>query len=258
MGYGNIKEKGGGIEMMKILLTGSNGFIGRHAVRYLKERGHYVIGLGRSKESVSGTDMYIECDLSKEKDRSKLKRELKGDIDAVVHMAADMRKEPYTTNVVETNCVGTQGLLEICDEKKIRVFVQLSSLPVIGIPKQHPITEEHPTEFHSVYHATKAMQEHLAQYTYGHTGMATASFRISSPIGPGADERTIMPVFIKNAIYNRDIEIYGRGSRIQTFIHVDDVSAAMLEALKHPAALGGVFLILHPRIAYPIWTWQGK
>lgn len=227
---------------MKILVTGSNGFIGGHTVRYLKECGHYIIGLGRSKESASRTDMYIQCDLSKEEGRSRLKSKLEGDIDAVIHMAADMRKEPYTTNVVQTNCVGTQGLLEICAEKNIHVFVQLSSLPVIGIPKYHPITEDHPTEFHSVYHATKAMQEHLAQYAYSYMGIATASFRISSPIGPGANEGTIMPVFIKNALHNRDIKIYGKGSRIQTFIHVDDVSSAMLEAVKHPADLrGGYF-----------------
>lgn len=224
---------------MKILVTGSNGFIGGHTVRYLKVHGHYIIGLGRSKKTMSKTDAYIECDISKEVDRGRLKRELNEDIDAIIHMAADMRKEPYTTNVVQTNCVGTQGLLEICEEKKIPVFIQLSSLPVIGTPKQHPITEEHPTEFHSVYHATKAMQEHLAQYAYSHLGISTASFRIPSPIGPGTDEGTIMPVFIKSAIYNRDIKIYGRGSRIQTFIHVDDVSSAILEALRHPAKLGG-------------------
>lgn len=241
---------------MKILVTGSNGFIDGHTVRYLSERGHYIIGLGRKENSVSETNEYIQCDLSKASDRKKLKERVNDRIAAVMHIAADMRKEPYTAEVVQANCVGTQSLLEICEEKKIKVFVQLSSLPVIHIPRQHPITKEHPTKFHSVYHATKAMQEHLAQYAYDYMGLPTASFRISAPVGPGVDENTIMPVFIKNAISDKNIEIYGKGSRIQSFIHVNDMVSVMLEAVKHPYNLRRVFSTSQRKIVYPTWAWQ--
>ena len=51
---------------MNILVTGSNGFIGSHVSTYLKENGHYVIGLGRKKLPTSVVDEYICCDMHSE------------------------------------------------------------------------------------------------------------------------------------------------------------------------------------------------
>lgn len=128
---------------MNILVTGSNGFIGSHVSTYLKENGHYVIGLGRKKLPTSVVDEYICCDMHSEEVENIVEQLNVDNIDAVVHLAADMRKEPYGVEVVEHNCAGTQRLLELCEKKGIKVFVQLSSLPVIGKPVEHPITEQH-------------------------------------------------------------------------------------------------------------------
>ena len=83
-------------------------------------------------------------------------------IDAVIHLAADMRKDPHTIEVVTTNCGGTERLLQLCRKQGISVFVQLSSLPVIGRPKEHPITEKHPLDPCTTYHVTKVAEEMLA------------------------------------------------------------------------------------------------
>lgn len=219
---------------MKILVTGSNGFIGSNVAKWLKERGHYIIGLGRHEESQAEVDEYIQCDLNSDK---VFEIECDG-IDALVHLAADMRKEPHTVTVVEANCTGTQRLLELCEEKNVPVFVQLSSLPVIGKPAECPITEHHSLKPPTVYHATKLMQEYLANYADYKHGLRTVSFRISAPVGNGMNPKTIFPVFVDKALKGEDLVLLGKGSRKQSYVHVDDIAQAIYKAIVSEKAHG--------------------
>ena len=212
---------------MNILVTGSNGFIGDHVSKYLKGRGHYVIGLGR-KEKAFNTDSiseYIKCDIGGT-DFEGLKNVFQR-IDAVIHLAADMRKEPYLIDVISANCTGTQRLLELCEANGVNVFLQLSSLPVIGKPLYHPITEEHPIHPYTVYHITKRTEELLANYAYEYHGVRTASFRISAPIGTRVNPNTIFPTLIRKAIEGDDLILMGNGTRKQNYLYVYDIARCL-------------------------------
>lgn len=217
--------------MKKVLVTGSNGFIGSHVAEWLKEKEYYVIGLGRNKDSKTPVDEYVCCDLASSKAIEILSQLGGKGLDAVVHLAADMRHEPDTVQVVVANCSGTQKLLEMCEANSIATFVQLSSLPVIGKPIQHPITEEHSVDPPTVYHVTKRTQELLANYAYKKFGVRTVSFRISAPVGIGMNMKTIFPVFVNKALKNENLVLSGAGTRKQTYIHVDDISQAIEKAL---------------------------
>ena len=118
-------------------------------------------------------------------------------------------------------------LLELCEEKRIGVFVQLSSLPVIGSPVQHPVTEEHPLKPPTVYHVTKHTQELLANYASYTFGLRTVSLRICSPVGYGVNPKTIFPVFVRKAMAGESITLFGQGTRKQTYIHVKDIAKAI-------------------------------
>lgn len=223
---------------MVILVTGSNGFIGKHVCRHLKAQGDYVIGLGRRLGPACEVDEYISCDMDTDQVEHILDHITADSLDAVVHLAADMRKEPYGIEIVSHNCVGTQRLLEFCEKHGVGAFVQLSSLPVIGKPTERPITESHPLRPPTVYHATKIMEELLANYAdYAH-GLRTVSFRISAPVGIGMNEKTIFPTFVRNAVAGRDLVLAGKGTRRQTYVHVDDIAQAIGLALRHPNAHG--------------------
>lgn len=224
---------------MNVLVTGSNGFIGSHTVEYLKEKGCHVIGLGRKRQSTCNVDQYVSCDV----DSDELEHVFQicaetYPIQAVVHLAADMRKEPYGVEIVSHNCVGTQRLLEQCELYQVNSFIQISSLPVIGKPIEHPITENHPIKPPTVYHATKVMEELLANYADYHHGLRTVSFRISAPVGPRMNYQTIFPTFVKNAIENKDLVLSGRGTRKQTYVHVSDIAQAIYLALISENAHG--------------------
>lgn len=224
---------------MKVLITGSNGFIGSHVVNYFKNKGCYVIGLDRVEKSKNAVDEYIFCDLYSEKTDHLFDGMDEDSIpDAIIHLAADMRKEPYTLDVIKNNCVGAQRLLELCKDKGIGVFVQLSSLPVIGSPSETPITENHTLRPPTVYHCTKVMQELLANYAYYTYGVRTVSYRISAPVGPGMNPKTIFPVFVNKALAGEDITLLGNGTRKQTYIHVSDIAEAIYLAILSNKAQG--------------------
>ncbi len=95
----------------------------------------------------------------------------------------------------------------------------------------HPITEKHSIDPPTVYHVTKRTQELLADYASKYLGLKTISFRISSPVGVGVNPKTIFPVFVSHALNNKRIELYGKGTRKQTYIHVNDISQAIFKAL---------------------------
>lgn len=223
---------------MRVLVTGSNGFIGSHVVEWFKKKGCYVIGLGRRETSSFDVDEYVCCDLYSEDVAHIFEKTSADTVDAIVHLAADMRKEPYTTDVIQNNCVGTQRLLELCRDKGIPTFVQLSSLPVIGFPREDLITESHTLRPPTVYHCTKRMQELLADYAYYTYGVRTASFRISAPVGPRMNEKTIFPVFVKKALAGEDITLLGNGTREQTYVHVSDIAQALYKAILSDKAQG--------------------
>lgn len=139
-------------------------------------------------------------------------------------------------------------------KKGIKVFVQLSSLPVIGKPVEHPITEQHSLKPPTVYHATKVMEELLANYADYHHGLRTASFRISAPVGTGMNRNTIFPTFVSKACKGEDLVLSGKGNRKQTYVHVRDISKALLQAIESEKHM--VYIICRAIIVCQIKNWR--
>lgn len=224
---------------MNILVTGSNGFIGSHVAKYLKGKGNHVCGLGRSAYPSIGAviDEYVQCDLATD-DVELIPTKTSKKIDVVVHLAADMRKEPHCVDVIGANCCGTQRLLEMCEKNEINTFIQLSSLPVIGHPVEHPITENHPLNPYTVYHITKVTEEMLADYACKYHGIRTASFRMSAPVGLRMNPNTIFPTFVRKALANEDIVLLGKGNRKQNYLAVNDIARCIDLSLKNEKVQG--------------------
>lgn len=234
---------------MKVLVTGSEGFIGRNVCSWLRNNSEWeLVGLDRLPTPAQLTDDYICLDLSSPDAAESLDLALDG-CEAIIHLAADMRQAPHETEVVEANCAGTQRLIEACERSNVKTFVQLSSLPVIGSPKRHPITEQHELCPPTVYHVTKVCEEMLADYAMRCHGIRTVSFRISAPVGPGMKPSTIFPTFIRSALANDDLLIYGQGTRKQTYIHVDDIAQALFKAIQRSSVRGVYNLSSHNLIS---------
>jgi nucleoside-diphosphate-sugar epimerase len=93
------------------------------------------------------------------------------------------------------------------------------------------------------------MQELLANYAYYTYGVRTVSYRISAPVGPRMNPKTIIPVFMSKALAGENIVLFGKGTRKQTFVHVTDIAQAIYKAIISKKAQGVYNLASHNLIS---------
>lgn len=215
------------------LLLGGNGFMGTHLTDRLLEDGHAVRVYDRSPNKFRtlprGVE-YIEGELG---NHGLILEALQG-VEVVYHFVSTTL--PKTSNDdplydVRSNLIDTVQLLESCVEAGIRKVVFASSGgTVYGVPKEVPISEDHPTEPISSYGIVKLAIEkylHLFHHLYG---LDYTALRISNPYGPyqnPAGQQGVISVFLKHLYEGTPITIWGDGSVVRDYLYVTDVVEAL-------------------------------
>lgn len=229
---------------MRALVTGGTGFIGRHLVKALLESGWSVVCLTRMNLISAEPNLTcINADLSVPQSLD-LTHAAVGRIDAIFHLAAQLpapSREIDPELYCQANELGTTALLKTFLQLHAKVFVYMSSLPVIGKPQELPITEAHETRPEHPYLASKLAGEQLCEDLRRSGDLKIVSLRLTSPYGPGMPGHSVLPLFVSEALSSRDLCIYGSGRRTQNFVHVSDAVSACLLATTSDAA--GVFNI---------------
>lgn len=215
---------------MKILVTGSNGFIGRYICQRLQLE-HEVIGLGTKPKGYLSNIEYIQADIEKPEFVTKIKERLK-ECYVIIHAAACIDMNPFNDQMIDINCKGTNHVMQLAKETGCRQLIHISSLPVIGFPSGLPITEEHLPKPNSLYHISKLTAEHIINQGFNY-GIKSVNLRITSPIGAGMNEKTLLPILLKRSLQNQPITIYGRGLRKQNYIDVRDIAEAVARCVDH-------------------------
>jgi nucleoside-diphosphate-sugar epimerase len=213
---------------MKIVLTGSTGFIGAALREKLVAAGHEVFGLHATPRlQPAATDPYDRIvDISDWTSVLRFAAEI-GSCDAIIHTAASLDMTLTAPNVSAVNCTGTQNMIRLRHETGATRFLFMSSLPVIGRPRDLPVTETHPTSPETAYHASKLFGEQLVRLDGAqNSDIAAASLRLTAPIGPGMPRNRLLTVLIDRALKNDPIELLGKGGRRQNYIDVRDIVAA--------------------------------
>ena len=229
---------------MRVLVTGSSGLIGRVIAVRLEQLGHDVIGLSRRKiDALPGGIPQIEADIGSPFFLDSMRKDLPP-CEIVIHAASERATASDAISVSTTNCLGTQQVIALARTWSSRAFLFLSGVAVIGVPRELPVTEEHPTRPLSAYLASKLFGEHLVEIA-GREGLASASFRIAAPIGPAMPGDRIAPVFVERALAGKPIVLHGTGSRRQDYVHVRDVACAAEQWIVRPAE--GVFNVASGR-----------
>jgi len=215
---------------MKILVTGSSGFIGKQFFDNLVKKKYEVYGLSRNP---TNNKNIFKFSLSEKNKIEKCFEKVQFDV--VVHLASlvpsNHQIEPTT---IFQNCKNTLNLLDCCRKFKIKKFVFAGAHLVYGKTQYLPIDENHSTVPISNYGSVKLIEENLCRMFYNTYKQNCIILRISSVYGPTQPGRHIIPTMMKNVIENNSISVneFSNGFQLMDLIHVNDVCQALELACK--------------------------
>ncbi|MEQ8376118.1 MAG: NAD-dependent epimerase/dehydratase family protein [Roseibium aggregatum] len=222
---------------MKVLVIGGCGFIGSHVVDKCLQQGLSVRVMDARPElyrpPLPGVD-YVFHSLS---DHHRLADTLSG-VDAVVHLASTT--VPSTSNLdpaadISGNLVPTVRLLEAMRASGTRKLVFFSSGgTVYGIPTKDPVPEDHPLNPISSYGIVKlAIEQYLRMEQQLH-GLEFVALRPANIYGPRQAQVGLLGVigtYLRKVAEDAPIEIWGDGSVVRDFVHVEDIADLCHRAL---------------------------
>lgn len=214
---------------MKVLIIGSKGFIGKHAVTHFT-KAHEVWECDVVTDYTTAN--YVQVDATNA-DYHALFENNQFDVCINCSGAAsvpDSIKNPQRDFMLNTVNVFKQ-LDAIRKHNKNCKYINLSSAAVYGNPKYLPIDEKHPLEPISPYGVHKRMAEDLCQSFYQNFSLKTCSLRIFSAYGAGLQKQLFWDLYQK-AQNSTQVELFGSGNESRDFIHVQDVVKAIELVIK--------------------------
>lgn len=216
-----------------VLVTGGSGFVGACAVRALLRRGvttHVLLRdpqrAWRLADILDRLEVH-EGDLRDAHDVRTCFNSARPSV--VLHLATHGAYEAQSraADILETNILGTQNLLEFASAVGTELFVQTGSSSEYGY-RDEPMRETDRVSPNSHYAVAKAAQTHLGQLWSMKSAMAVVCLRLFSVFGPWEEPTRLIPTLIRRARANLPLELAARETA-RDFVYVDDVVRALLD-----------------------------
>ena len=240
---------------MRFLITGGAGFIGSHLAERLLDRGDRVVLLDNLSTGSMDNIRHLKASERMEYhldniENRQLVAELVDDADVVVHLAAAVGvklivESPVRT--IETNVNGTQRILEAACKKR-KLVLTASTSEVYGKNTNVPFHEDADlvlgptTKGRWSYAASKALDEFLALSYWKEKHLPVIVVRLFNTVGPRQTGRygMVLPNFVKAALDNTAISVYGDGKQSRCFCDVRDTVEALVRLIDTQRAVGEV------------------
>jgi len=235
----------------KVLVTGSEGFIGSHLTERLVELGAKVTALVQynSFNNWGWIDTFsdeikdnIEIVTGDIREYDNVKRIIKGK-DVVFHLAA-LIAIPYSylspMAYVRTNVEGTTNVLEACKEYGVEKIVHTSTSETYGTALYVPIDENHPLQGQSPYSASKIAADMMAESFYRSFELPVAIIRPFNTYGPRQSARAVIPTIITQILSGADKIKLGSLTPTRDFNYVKDIIEAFIKVAECEETVGQV------------------
>ncbi len=250
---------------MKILVTGTAGFIGYHLALKLLQRGDEVVGLDNINDyydvnlkyarlnelgidhnnlednkllqsSVYPKHKFIKANLEDSDIINKLFETQK--FDAVCNLAAQAGVRYSIENphaYIQSNVVGFMNILEACKNNDVKNLSYASSSSVYGSNKELPFSTSHNVDHPiSLYAATKKSNELMA-HSYSHLfNISTTGLRFFTVYGPWGRPDMALFLFVKAALENKTIDVFNNGDMLRDFTYIDDIIEGVVRVIDNP------------------------
>jgi UDP-glucose 4-epimerase len=224
---------------MKVLITGGAGFLGSALANRLVAEGHHVRVLddlsAGDRDRLDAQVAFVRGDT---RDIPKLWSLLR-DVDCVYHLAARVSVPQSVLYPVEYNDVnvgGTVSLLTAARDARVRRLIFTSSGAVYGDQETQPVHESLPLHPETPYAVSKMASEQYVLAIGRLWGIETVILRIFNAYGPGQplppSHAPVVPRFLKQALAEGSVIIFGRGEQTRDFVYIDDVVDALIRAAQ--------------------------
>ncbi len=240
---------------MKIIITGSAGFIGYHLSKKLIEKNISVVGIDNLN---SYYDTRLKEARLQQLKNIPLKKDVKFDFfeeninnktalddifkktepDVVINLAAQAGVRYSMINpsaYIETNLVGFSNIIECCRYYPVKHFIYASSSSVYGGNTKMPFSEnmcvDHPV---SLYAATKRSNELIA-HSYSHLySIPSTGLRFFTVYGPWGRPDMALFLFTKSILDSEPIKVFNHGKMTRDFTYIDDIVESIIRLIKKP------------------------
>ncbi|MFN2495222.1 MAG: NAD-dependent epimerase/dehydratase family protein [Pseudonocardiaceae bacterium] len=238
---------------MRALVTGGAGFIGSHLTEHLLAEGHEVVALdnlatGRWENlETAGSHPSFRFVTGSVLDRALLDEMVSG-VDTVFHLAAAVGSfliRDRTLESLRTNIHGTENVADAAQRHRARLLVTSSSEiygknSKIGLREDDDRIVGSPLMQHWSYAEAMAVDESLTRAYVYELGLHAVIVRLFNTVGPRQTGRygMVIPRFVAQALAGEPLTIFGTGTQVRCFCHVDDVVPALVALVAHEEACG--------------------
>lgn len=241
---------------MRVLITGGAGFIGSHLCDSLVQAGDEVLVLDNistgNLKNISHLKSKIQIHQGDIRDTG-LVNELTQNVDLVLHMAAALGVDNILENPIDsisTNFYGSEIVLNAALKYKKRILIASTS-EIYGKNTKSELCETDdrivgtPQKLRWTYSDAKALEEATAYYLFLTKQLKVTTIRFFNTVGPRQTGKygMVIPRFVKAAIANKPLQIFGDGTQTRVFCHVMDSVRAVLALANEDKTIGEVFNI---------------